>query len=133
MLHLKTNVVDEVIFAIPYRLLEEIRPQVFLCKDKGLTVRLAVDFFERPAVKKLSPYRGHNSGFHILQRNFERSSKYCKKSNGYNRSYDRLTFNLYCFIVYNTYSDYKRQTGNQKKGTCFFNGRILISIPSEPK
>jgi len=43
---LKTNVVDEVIFAIPYRLLEEIRPQVFLCKDKGLTVRLAVDFFE---------------------------------------------------------------------------------------
>src|SRR5690606_24013224 len=43
---LKANVVDEVIFAIPYSLLEEIRPYVFLCKEKGLTVRLAVDFFE---------------------------------------------------------------------------------------
>ena len=43
---LKANVVDEVIFAIPYSLFEEIRPYVFLCKEKGLTVRLAVDFFE---------------------------------------------------------------------------------------
>ena len=43
---LKINVVDEVIFAIPYSLLEEIRPFVFLCKERGLTVRLAVDFFE---------------------------------------------------------------------------------------
>jgi len=43
---IKSNVVDEVIFAVPYSLLEEIRPHVFLCKKKGLTVRLAVDFFE---------------------------------------------------------------------------------------
>ena len=43
---LKANVVDEVIFAVPCSLLEEIRPHVSLCKEKGLTVRLAVDFFQ---------------------------------------------------------------------------------------
>jgi len=48
---LKKNIVDEVIFAIPCSLMEDMRKYVLLCKDRGLTVRLAVDFFE-----------GHNQG-----------------------------------------------------------------------
>lgn len=43
---LKESVVDEVIFAVPCCLMEEIRPYVLNCKDRGLTVRLAVDFFD---------------------------------------------------------------------------------------
>lgn len=43
---LRKNVVDEVIFAVPGALMEAISPYVLLCKEKGLTVRLAVDFFE---------------------------------------------------------------------------------------
>ncbi len=43
---LKANVLDEVIFAVPCSLMEAIRPYVLYCKKKGLTVRLAVDFFE---------------------------------------------------------------------------------------
>lgn len=48
---LKANVVDEIIFAVPCSLMEEIRPHVLFCKEKGLTVRLAVDFFEDPERK----------------------------------------------------------------------------------
>lgn len=43
---LKENIVDEVIFAIPCSLMEDMRKHVLFCKDRGLTVRLAVDFFE---------------------------------------------------------------------------------------
>lgn len=43
---LKDNIVDEVIFALPCGRIEEIRPYVLLCKEKGLTVKLAMDFFE---------------------------------------------------------------------------------------
>ncbi|MGI6086168.1 MAG: sugar transferase [Acetivibrionales bacterium] len=43
---LKESVVDEVIFAVPCSLMEEIRPYVLNCKDRDLTIRLAVDFFE---------------------------------------------------------------------------------------
>jgi lipopolysaccharide/colanic/teichoic acid biosynthesis glycosyltransferase len=43
---LKKNIVDEIIFAIPCSLMEDMRKYVLLCKNRGLTVRLAVDFFE---------------------------------------------------------------------------------------
>lgn len=43
---LNDNIIDEIIFTIPCSLMEEIRTYVLLCKDRGLTVRLAVDFFE---------------------------------------------------------------------------------------
>lgn len=43
---LNDNIVDEVIFAIPCSLMEDMREHVLYCKDRGLTVRLAVDFFD---------------------------------------------------------------------------------------
>ena len=43
---LNEYVVDEVIFAVPCSIMEEIRPYVLHCKDRGLLVRLAVYFFE---------------------------------------------------------------------------------------
>lgn len=43
---LDDNFVDEVIFAIPCSLMEDMREYVLLCKDRGLTVRLAVDFLD---------------------------------------------------------------------------------------
>lgn len=43
---LNNNIVDEVIFAIPCSLMEDMREYVLLCKDRGLTVRLAVDFLD---------------------------------------------------------------------------------------
>lgn len=43
---LKDNVVDEVIFAVPSGRLEEIKRHALLCRDRGLTVKLAMDFFE---------------------------------------------------------------------------------------
>jgi lipopolysaccharide/colanic/teichoic acid biosynthesis glycosyltransferase len=42
---LRENVVDEVVFAVPGGLIDEIRSYVLLCKEKGLMIRLAVDFF----------------------------------------------------------------------------------------
>lgn len=43
---LKSHVVDEIIFAVPCERIEDIRPNVIMCKEKGYIVRLAVDFFE---------------------------------------------------------------------------------------
>lgn len=43
---LKDNIVDEVIFAVPCGRLEEIRSHVLMCKERGLTVKLAMDFFD---------------------------------------------------------------------------------------
>lgn len=43
---LKDNIVDEVIFAMPCSQFEEVQPAVLKCRERGLTVKLAMDFFE---------------------------------------------------------------------------------------
>jgi len=43
---LKENIIDEIIFAIPCSLMEDMRKYILICKERGYTVRLAVDFFE---------------------------------------------------------------------------------------
>jgi len=43
---LRRNVVDEVIFALPCGRFEEIKPLVQKCQERGLTVRIAMDFME---------------------------------------------------------------------------------------
>jgi len=41
---LRKNVVDEVIFAMPGRQFEAARPLIARCRERGLTVRIAIDF-----------------------------------------------------------------------------------------
>lgn len=43
---LRRNVVDEVIFALPCGWFEEVKPLVQKCQERGLTVRIAMDFME---------------------------------------------------------------------------------------
>ncbi len=54
---LKNQIIDEIIFTVPCSIMEDIRPYILLCKDRGLTVRLAVDFFEG---------EGQNSSVHSV-------------------------------------------------------------------
>lgn len=41
---LRKNVVDEVIFAMPGKQFEEVSPLISKCRERGLTVRIAMDF-----------------------------------------------------------------------------------------
>lgn len=51
---LRTNVLDEVFFAAPGQHLDEVRAAVLLCKKKGVTARICVDFAGGSELSELS-------------------------------------------------------------------------------
>lgn len=77
---LRNNVVDEVIFAMPGTQFEEIRPLIHECRERGLTVRIAVDFMNYGSTRGTVHWVGTIPVFTIQQASLNDLQSFAKRA-----------------------------------------------------
>ena len=77
---LRRNVVDEVIFALSGRQLEAVRPLIARCRERGLTVRIAMDFMTSNSSRKTVHWVGTIPVFTIQQAGLNDFQSFAKRA-----------------------------------------------------
>lgn len=77
---LRKNIVDEVIFALPARELEEVRPLIAKCRERGLTIRFTMNFMHSSDSRSLVHWVGTIPVFTIQQAGLNDFQSFVKRA-----------------------------------------------------